>query len=146
MEIIKIRQLASTYIFSGPSDERMAQIFRFVITGTGTVSLDFFTLWFLVEICATHYLLAASIAFVFASSINYLISIKWVFFSGKFNNNYFEYFVFMFFTIVGLSLNYVIMYSGVDIFNLDYLLTKVFSIIIVTIANFIFKKFIVFIR
>ena len=74
------------------------------------------------------------------------MSIAWVFLNGKYSSQFTEFSVFILFTILGLILNQIIMYVGTDLISLGYIISKMFSIITVTIFNYFTKKFIVFIK
>jgi len=140
----KLKELFKMLFKSGPSEDKIIQIARFIIAGGSTASLDFILYWFLVQVLGWHYILAVTISFIIASSVNYYISIIWVFFSGKFKSKISEYFVFLFFTALGLLLNYVVLYIGIEQLKINNLNARILSIIIVTIFNFLTKKFIVF--
>ena len=121
-----------------------AQLARFVIAGGITASLDFFTLYLLVHLKVMGYFYASAIGFLLGSSLNYLISIKWVFYSGKFKYRTNEYILFIILTSIGLLINQLVMYLAVSLINIFYLIAKLMALVIVTAYNFIFKKFIVF--
>jgi putative flippase GtrA len=140
----KLKELIQKLFKSGPSEDKIIQVARFILAGGSTATLDFILYWFIVQILGWHYILAVTISFVVASSVNYYISILWVFFTGKFKSKLSEYFVFLFFTALGLLLNYVILYVGIEILKFNNLNARILSILLVTIFNFITKKFIVF--
>ncbi len=140
----KLKELISMLFKSGPSEDKLIQIARFIIAGGSTATLDFILYWFIVQILGWHYILAVTISFIIASSVNYYISIQWVFFNGKFKSKLSEYLVFLFFTGLGLLLNYIILYAGIELLKINNLNARILSIIIVTIFNFVTKKFIVF--
>jgi putative flippase GtrA len=140
----KLKEFIRMLFNSGPSEDKFIQIARFIISGGSTASLDFILYWFIVQVIEWHYILAVTISFVVASTVNYYLSIIWVFFNGKFKSLMSEYLVFLFFTALGLLLNYIILYAGIELLNINNLYARILSIIIVTIFNFLTKKFIVF--
>jgi putative flippase GtrA len=140
----RLRELVNRLFSSGPSQDRIIQLARFIIAGGSTATLDFFLYWFIVQVVGWHYILAVTISFIVASTVNYFISIIWVFFNGKFKSKMSEYLIFLFFTALGLVLNYVVLYIGVELLKINNLYVRICSIVIVTIFNFITKKFIVF--
>lgn len=140
----RIVGLTKEFFQKEPSEIKYVQFLRFVAVGGFTASIDFFLYWILLRILNWHYIIAVTISFIIASSINYVISIIWVFFNGKYKNQMFEYLIFITFTLIGLLVNYLILYLGIERLEIDDLLVRLCSIIIVTIFNFLTKKFIVF--
>ncbi len=123
-----------------------AQLLRFIIVGGFTATLDFLILFLLVHYNVLGYFYAAAIGFLIGSSINYLISIKWIFYSGKFKSRAGEFVLFISLTSIGLFINQFVMYLAVSILGIFYLLAKIIALFIVTTYNFIFKKFIIFLK
>jgi putative flippase GtrA len=128
------------------SEDNFIQIFRFILIGGFTAMLDFITLFALTDFFNINYLLSAGVGFILGSSINYWLSIKWVFTRGKFNNYASEFSVFILFTFLGLLLNQLIMYICTGLLLWLYLYSKMVAIIIVTIFNYLTKKYIVFLK
>ena len=122
------------------------QIIKFLIVGGTTFTIDYLCLIVLVELFGLNYLLSAAIGFIIGSVINYLLSVKFVFVSGKYKKVQTEFTIFMIFTVMGLGLNHFVMYAGADIIELDYRIAKVISLIIVTSFNFVNKKLFVFLK
>ena len=120
------------------------QIVRFGIVGGVTAAIDYLTLFILVEYFSVNYLFATAIGFFIGSTLNYILSIFFVFESGRFKTKFAEFSMFIIFTVLGLALNHSIMWFGVDVLVANYLLIKIVSLIIVTLFNFLTKKFLVF--
>jgi putative flippase GtrA len=120
------------------------QSIRFIIVGGATACIDFFVLVFLVERIRINYLHAAAIGFIVGSTLNYIFSIIWVFYRGRYTNSIIEYGVFFLLTCLGLALNQLLMYTGVQYGHIQYTFVKAITLIIVTVFNFTTKKFIVF--
>ena len=122
------------------------QIIRFLIVGSFTFSIDLVVLVILTSYLNIHYLLSAACGFITGSTLNYFLSITFVFESGRFNKRSKEIFLFFFFTIFGLVLNHIIMYVGHGLILLDYKIAKFISLVLVTAFNFTSKKYFVFIN
>lgn len=122
------------------------QSIRFILIGGFTAGIDLALLVFFVEYMQMSYLSAAAIGFLIGSTSNYFLSILWVFYRGRYRNMFFEYTAFIVLTCVGLGINQVTLYVGVQYFHINYVYVKIFSLVIVTLFNFITKKFIVFIH
>lgn len=120
------------------------QIIRFAIVGGFTAAIDYASLFLLVEIYSINYLLATAIGFFVGSSLNYILSLLFVFEGGRFKSRIMEFIIFIVFTALGLLLNHLTMWFGVEITRMNYLLVKIISLILVTLFNFLTKKYLVF--
>ena len=116
---------------------------KFVIAGALSVMIEYAVLISFVEKLHLNYLFANSVAFVAATTFNYIISRLWVF--GK-SNKRIRHELFLFFATgcVGLVINQSIMWILVDSYQLNYKLAKLFAILVVVVWNFLTKKFLVF--
>ena len=121
----------------------MTQLTRFGIIGVCTVGLDFGILYLLVHFGRLSYLVSAMVAFVTASTVNYILSVQYVFLAGRFGRAP-EFTIFMVTTLVGLGLNEATMWALVGVASINYMLAKCVSLILVTTWNFVSKKRIVF--
>jgi putative flippase GtrA len=119
------------------------QLSRFVVIGVCTVALDFGVLYALVKFTHLNYFVAALVAFMTASTLNYVLSVQYVFVGGRFGRGP-EFTMFMVITGVGLGLNQFTMWMLVGFAGGNYLLAKCISLTIVTCWNFLAKKRIVF--
>ena len=119
------------------------QVARFGVIGSCTVAFDFGLLYVLVNVAQLNYFLSAFVAFTTASTLNYLLSVQYVFLAGRFGRAH-EFAIFMVTTVVGLGLNQLTMWVLVGIAGINYLLAKCASLTIVTCWNFLSKKRIVF--
>ena len=132
----------SVFSLSKPQSS-LSQFARFIFTGGFTAGLDFFLLVVLVDGFSLHYLAAGGISFVVAVALNYFISRNWVFDRGKYSAPI-ECLGFFTTSGIGLGLNQIILWVSVSSFSIDYKLSKIISIGIVTLWNFLTKKYIVF--
>jgi putative flippase GtrA len=119
------------------------QLARFGVAGACTASLDFGLLYVMVNFAHVNYFISAMVAFTTASTLNYLLSVRYIFLTGRFGRGP-EFTIFMVTTGVGLGLNQFTMWVLVGLARLNYLLAKCASLIIVTCWNFLSKKKIVF--
>ncbi len=119
------------------------QFLRYVITGGLSAGLDFSLLVFFVEILSLHYLIASGLSFVAAVLLNYSISRVWVFTRGRFSPPI-ELIGFIAVNVIGLGFNQLLMWFFVGSLSVDYRVTKGISIVVVTLWNFLTKKYIIF--
>lgn len=118
----------------------IVQIIKFGIVGTIAFLIDYFLLWLLTDIFNIHYLISSSSSFIISLIINYLLSMHYVFKARDGLSKTNEFFIFCILSTIGLIINEVIMYIGVDILKTNYLIIKLFATFIVMVFNFITKK------
>jgi len=119
------------------------QIIRFGLVGAFCAALDILFFIVLYDYIHLNYLVANFGSTCFAILINYYISKKWVFKSGKYSASV-EFVAFMIFSIIGLVINQFLIWLFVEHFLLNPKTGKIIAIILVAIFNFITKKIFVF--
>ena len=115
------------------------QIIKFGIIGVIAFVIDYSLLYCLTEFLNIHYLISAIISFTVSVIFNYIASIKWVFVTDSHKTSS-TFIIFIILSVIGLGVNQIIMYLGVEIFHLYYMFTKIFATAIVMIYNFITRK------
>jgi len=126
------------------SDKTSVQFFKYVFVGGIAYCVDFGSLFFLTEIVKIHYLISAAIAFILGLLTNYALSILWVFPKRALANRRVEFFIFSVIGLVGLGLNEVIIWFFTESVHFHYLISKIFSTVVVFFWNFIARKKILF--
>lgn len=115
------------------------QILKFGVVGGLAFLIDYGLLYFLTEYLNIYYFISSIISFTVSLVFNYILSIKWVFDVEK-KQTIKEITLFVVLSIIGLAINQLIMYIGVDKLSLYYMLAKLISTVIVMIWNFITRK------
>ena len=126
------------------TNDTIVQLFRYTLVGGLAFVFDFGSLFILTEYLNIHYLVSAAIAFLLGLTINYILSIIWVFEKRALSNKKIEFLVFALIGIVGLGLNEFIMWFFTDILYWHYLLSKIISTVVVYLWNFFVRKFVLF--
>jgi putative flippase GtrA len=120
------------------------QIIRYIFAG-GFATLSNLTILF---ICVNYfklwYLTSAIISFGFAVVISYLLQKFFVFQNYSKQNIHKQFLNFLFYNIIMLGFNTLLMYFFVDIINVWYLLSQAISAIIIACMNYIYFNKIVF--
>lgn len=116
------------------------QILKFGAVGFSCFFIDYILLIIFKEVIGIHYLIASGLSFVISLCVNYILSMKYVFRSKDDISKKREFTVFAVLSIFGLIINQVIMWFGVDLMNISYLIIKIFATGIVMIYNFISRK------
>lgn len=115
------------------------QILKFGVVGGLAFLIDYGLLYFLTEYLNIYYFISSIISFTVSLVFNYILSIKWVFDVEK-KQTIREITLFVVLSIIGLAINQLIMYIGVDKLSLYYMLVKLISTVIVMVWNFITRK------
>jgi putative flippase GtrA len=126
------------------SDKTSTQFLRYIFVGGIAYAVDFGSLFFLTEVIKIHYLISAAIAFILGLLTNYTLSIFWVFARRALTNKQMEFLIFAVIGLVGLGLNEGIIWFFTDLVHFHYLISKVFSAIVVFSWNFFARKRILF--
>ena len=130
--------------FVEKTDNTIIQLFRYTFVGGISFVGDFSSLYIFTEIVGFHYLLSAAIAFAIGLTINYILSILWVFKTKSINNRLIEFLIFAVIGIVGLGLNELIIWYSTEKIKIFYLHSKLISTAIVYFWNFFARKYILY--
>lgn len=131
-------------LFVDPTTNIWLQLLRYGFVGGVAFVADYGTLFVLTHYAGVHYLLSAGIAFCIGLTVNYLLSISWVFNKNRSTKPWVEFVVFALIGVIGLGLNELIMYVATDLLTLHYMLSKLISTAIVFCWNFFARKLIIF--
>jgi len=101
-------------------------------------------LWLLVERFDTHYLLAATIAFLAGTAVVYVISVSAIFRHRKIKNRRVEFGAFAAIGVLGLCVNLAVLKTAVDGLGLHYLIGKLASIMFTFSLNFGLRRYFLF--
>lgn len=118
------------------------QIMKFTIVGGLSFIVDAGILYLLTRFLNIYYLLSSLLSFVIALIFNYILSMKYVFINKKEIGRSKEFIIFVVLSVIGLLINELIMWIGVDFAKIHYMLTKIIATAIVMIWNFVSKKMI----
>lgn len=129
-------------LFTQPTHNIFIQLFRYVFVGGVAFLIDFGLLFFLTEYVLLPYVLSATISFIGGLIVNYLLSVKWVFNSSNNSDSVraVEFFLFALIGIIGLGINALIIWSFTEFLDFHYLISKIFSTIIVFLWNFLARR------
>ena len=117
----------------------MLQLIRFGIVGVIAAVIEVGVLIALKEFLHFEVLIASAISFCVSVTVNYLLSMSFVFKSKK-QGRLKEFVIFVLLSVGGLGLNQFILWVGVRFTTIYYLTIKIFAMIIVPIYNFITRK------
>lgn len=117
----------------------MLQLVKFGVVGVIAAFVDVGVLVILKELLHVEVLLASAISFCVSVTVNYILSMSFVF-KGKKQSKLKEFIIFVFLSVGGLCLNQLILWIGVKFTSAYYLIVKLLAMLIVPIYNFITRK------
>lgn len=117
----------------------IVQFIKFSFVGVICTLIDYLLLAFLHEIVGVDELISSAISFSVSLVINYFLSMRFVF-KSKIESRHREFITFVILSILGLLLNQLLMYIGVRVLNIHYLIFKVVATVVVLIYNYITRK------
>ena len=116
------------------------QLFKFGIVGGIAFVIDYGLLYLLTEKIGIYYLVSSLVSFSVSVIFNYIASVLWVFDVDKEKSKVRNFIYFIGLSIVGLGINELIMWGGVDKLHIYYMLVKLFATAVVMVFNFITRK------
>ena len=116
------------------------QILKFGVVGGIAFIIDYSVLFICTEFFGIYYLISSLISFSVSTVFNYIASIKWVFDVNQKKSQKKNFILFIVFSLIGLGLNQLIMWFGVDMLHIYYMLVKIGATAIVMVFNFITRK------
>lgn len=111
------------------------EFLKFCIVGSSGMITDFGTTWLLKEKVKVNKYLANSTGFILAATSNYLLNRYWTFHSNNMKVTK-EYLSFVLIAAIGLGINNTVLYILTDKLRLNFYLSKLFAVGVVTIWNF----------
>lgn len=124
---------------------RLKEFLRYFAASALALAVDFSLYVGGVQWLGLHYLLSAAIGFLSGLTVVYVVSIRWVFAHRSVGRSWQKEFVlFAAVGILGMALNELVLYVGVDLLGADYRLSKIASAGIVFMFNFALRKSLLF--
>ena len=141
--ILKITKRFSSKVRVCYNKRLAREIIKYFIVSLVAAVADTFSFVFLYEYCEIHYLLSNTIAFILGLSLNYILSVKFVFI-GEARKTTSEFFVFAIIGVVGLLISHMTLFLSIDIIGLNSLISKLFSLGATFFWNFFVRKILLF--
>ena len=117
----------------------MLQLIKFAIVGVIAAIVDVGALVILKELLCVDVLIASAISFCISVTVNYFLSMSFVFKSKK-QSRVKEFIIFAALSLGGLCLNQLILWIGIKFTSIYYLIIKFLAMVIVPVYNFITRK------
>jgi putative flippase GtrA len=122
--------------------KKSVRIFRFAIVGLIGMALYTSVVWTSISILHIDTILAVSVGFVAVVMLNYALHYNWTFRSVKSHRIAFIQFAVT--SIVGFSINFFLIYTGVSLFRLNYLAVQIPALGLVVTSNYLLSALWVF--
>ncbi|CDD40423.1 putative uncharacterized protein [Collinsella sp. CAG:398] len=116
------------------------QFMKFAAVGIFSFMVDWLLLVILTEGFGIDYLVSTTVSFLVSVSLNYALSMKYVFEHRDDMSRKREFTIFAILSCIGLGLTDVLMFAGVTILNIAYQAMKVIATFCVTWYNFFTRK------
>ena len=120
------------------------QILKFGVVGFICFFIEFGVMVGLVELAGVSELIASAVGFTVSVIVNYILSITVVFDADKNANKIRQGVVFFILSLMGLGINQLIMWIGVEwlgrYMDRAYMLVKIFATGVVMVFNFLTRK------
>ena len=118
----------------------IAQFMKFGVVGVIAFCIDYGILALLTEVFGMNYLVSATISFTASVVFNYVASMRYVFTHKEGMSKRREFAIFVVLSVIGLGINNLCMWAGVELFGIHYLVTKIGATAIVMVWNFVTRK------
>lgn len=118
----------------------IAQFMKFGVVGVIAFCIDYGILALLTEVFGMNYLVSATISFTASVVFNYAASMRYVFTHKEGMSKRREFAIFVVLSVIGLGINNLCMWTGVELFGIHYLVTKIGATAIVMVWNFVTRK------
>ncbi|MGI6591606.1 MAG: GtrA family protein [Eggerthellaceae bacterium] len=116
------------------------QFMKFGVVGIIAFGIDYGLLAFLTEVFGINYLISATISFTVSVIFNYVASMRYVFTHKEGLSRRREFVIFVVLSVIGLLINNLCMWAGVELLGIHYLITKIGATALVSIWNFVTRK------
>ena len=123
--------------------EFILKFIKFGVVGFTGIFIDFGITYLCKEILKIQKYISNSIGFTVAATSNYILNRVWTFKSND-PNIAAEYSEFLVISLVGLGINNLILWFLVSRFKMNFYISKLFAIGVVTIWNFFANYYITF--
>ncbi len=107
-----------------PSGQALRRFLTYSAIGTSTSALDFYFLWVLTSQFGVHYLISSGVMFLIAATLDYLADRHFVFGNSK-RDGEMGYLYFLAILGAGLVMTLLAMAVMVEIFNCNYLVSRI---------------------
>jgi putative flippase GtrA len=121
--------------------KNLGEVIRFLVAGGSCLLLELACLYAFTEWAGLHYLYSSALAFTISVLVNYWLCRAWVFEGGNKKQSLKAASLFFGSSVAGLGINQLCMYTFVDLMGIYYMAAKLLAAVIVTVWNFVLKRY-----
>lgn len=118
----------------------ISQLVKFGFVGGIAFLIDYGFLYIFTEYFHLYYFVSSILSFSISVIFNYVASVIWIFDVDKEKSKVRNFIIFIFLSVVGLAINQLIMWFGVEVLSYYYMLVKLVATFIVMVFNFVTRK------
>ena len=126
-------------LFLEDTDNWLIQLFRYFFAGGTAAGVNILFLYVFTDIFHLYYLISNVLSFIFGLITNYVLSKKFIF-KADVGNKGLEFMVYGLIGVVGLVFDTGLLYFFTGFLGFYYMISKIFSTIIVFLWNFAARK------
>ena len=126
-------------LFLEDTDNWLVQLFRYFFVGGTAAVVNIFLLYVFTDIFHFYYLFSNVLSFIFGLITNYVLSKRFIF-KANVGNKSLEFTIYGLIGIIGLVFDTALLYFFTSYLGIYYVISKVFSTIIVFLWNFVARK------
>ena len=130
-------------VIKPPSSTPM-QAIRFGFVGVVAFVVDFGTMLLLTERMHWNHFASSAVGFSLGLTLNYLLSIRWVFDNRQIESPKTEFALFTAIGVPGLAITELTLWLGTHVMQIDYRVVRLGSLVLVAVWNFALRKAILF--
>lgn len=120
------------------SKDLFLKFMKYSFVGCISTLIYFISVFVLVELCVMDPLMSSAISFCFMTFFSFLLNKKYTF-DSDFSHKKLVRFVMV--SSIGFLLNYLIMYTFVQVFSYHYSIGEIVTIIIIPMVNFTLNNY-----
>ena len=118
----------------------IAQFVKFGVVGGISFVIDYGCMVLFTECFSIDYLISSTLSFIISVTFNYIASMKYVFGGKEGMSKRKEFIIFIVLSVIGLGINELLMWLGVEFAGVHYMITKIFATAVVMVFNFVTRK------
>lgn len=126
-------------LFLKDTDNWLIQLFRYFFVGGTAAVVNILFLYVLTDIFHLYYLISNVLSFIFGLITNYVLSKRFIF-KTDVGNKSLEFTVYGLIGVIGLVFDTGLLYLFTNFLGFYYMISKIFSTIIVFLWNFVARK------
>lgn len=124
--------------------DSILKFIKYFIVGGIAATVNLLIFFIFAKILQLNYFIIGALAFIVATFVNYILSIRYVFKSGTRFDRRKELFWIYIVSIIGLVENEIILYLFIDFFHTEIMLSQLIAISVVFIWNYVARNSFVF--